>query len=34
MDFLPFLATVVVTLVVLDLLALVHGAESRDGFSR
>jgi hypothetical protein len=34
MDFLPFLAIVAAALVVLDLLALVHGAESRDGFSR
>ena len=34
MDFLPILVTVAAALVLLDLLALAHGAESRDGFGQ
>jgi hypothetical protein len=34
MELVPVLAAVTVALVILDLLALAHGAESRDGFGR
>jgi hypothetical protein len=34
MDLVPIIAAVTAALVALDLLALGHGAESRDGFGR
>ena len=34
MDLVPILAAVAAALVALDLLALAHGADSRDGFGR